>query len=140
MRYDEFRDRLQGALRGAGLLLQSVGPPTETLDLASAGRRWEEYTFGSPPWDPAPFQVSARIAFAWDAVNTARAYTCEEDILTELLGRRQRYPKTQSRWTRVDLKLYATLPCRVLEVLDVPWRNRAVRQRRHPFGARHHLA
>jgi hypothetical protein len=110
MRYDEFRDRLQEALREAGLLLFPAGSPDETLDLANAGRKWEGYTLGSPPRDPAPFHVSAKIAFAWDAVNTARAQTCEEDVLMKLLGRRQRNPRTQPRWTRVDLELYASLP------------------------------
>lgn len=57
-----------------------------------------------------PFHISTKVAFEWGAVNAARAATCEEDLLTELLGRKQKYPKTQPRWTRVDIALYATLP------------------------------
>jgi hypothetical protein len=60
--------------------------------------------------DREPFHIAMSLAFNWSAANTARAHTCEEDLLTEILGRKQRYPKTQQRWTRVDLKLYATLP------------------------------
>lgn len=110
MRYDEFRDRLEDALREAGLLLQQAGLPAETIDVGGAARHWEVYLLHSSPQDPAPFHVSAKVAFAWDPVNAARARTCEEDVLTALLGRKQRYPKTQARWTRVDITLYATLP------------------------------
>lgn len=110
MRYDEFRDRLQDALRETGLFFQPAGLPAEIVDLASASRRWEVYVRRSASENSEPFHISAKVAFEWSPVNAARAYTCEEDLLTELLGRRQRYPKTQQRWTRVDLELYATLP------------------------------
>ena len=110
MRYDEFRDRLQEALRETGLFFQHVGLPAETMDLAGASRRWEVYVRRSASQNPEPFHISAKVAFEWDPVNAARAYTCEEDLLTELLGRKQRYPKTQQRWIRVDLALHATLP------------------------------
>jgi hypothetical protein len=56
-----------------------------------------------------PFHVSA-IEFTWSPVDAARAFTCEEDLLTELVGRRARLPRTERRWTRVDLSLHATLP------------------------------
>jgi hypothetical protein len=110
MRYDEFRDRLQDALRETGLLFRQTGRMAENIDVAGADRHWEIFLLHSPARDPAPFNVSARVAFAWDPVNAARANTCEEDLLTAVLGRKQRYPKTQPRWTRVDLGLYATLP------------------------------
>jgi len=54
--------------------------------------------------------VSAKIAFDWSAINIARASTCEEDLLTELLGRKQQPVRTAQRFTRVDLELYANLP------------------------------
>src|SRR5262245_39987016 len=106
MRYEEFRDRLQNALRHAGLFFEQ---PDEQIGLASGRRDWNVYIRSIAP-DPEPFHIATRIAMEWSAANTARAYTCEEDLLTELLGRKQRYPKTQQRWTRVDLKLYAALP------------------------------
>jgi hypothetical protein len=54
--------------------------------------------------------MSAVIGFDWSPVDAARAYTCEEDLLTELVGRRRRSPRTEHRWTRVDLSLHASLP------------------------------
>jgi len=57
-----------------------------------------------------PFPVAAAIEFDWSPVDTARAFTCEEDLLTALMGRRARLPRTERRWTRVDLSLDATLP------------------------------
>jgi len=110
MRYDEFRDQLQDALHEAGLFSKHVDRPTEVIDLASADRRWKIYVYRDAPESVKPFHVSAKISFRWSAANAARGRTCEEDLLTELLGRRIRLPKTQRRWIRVDLELYATLP------------------------------
>lgn len=110
MRYDEFRDQLQDALHAAGLFVEHVDRPIETIDLASTDRRWKVYVMRDAPESVEPFHVSAKISFRWSAANGARGHTCEEDLLTELLGRRIRLPKTQRRWTRVDLELYATLP------------------------------
>ena len=110
MRYDEFRDQLQDALHETGLFSKYVDRPTEVIDLASADWRWEVFVYRDAPESVNPFHVSAKISFRWSAANAARGHTCEEDLLTELLGRRMRLPKTQRRWTRVDLELYATLP------------------------------
>ena len=110
MRYDEFRDQLQDALHETGLFSKYVDRPTEVIDLASADWRWEVFVYRDAPESVNPFHVSAKISFRWSAANAARGHTCEEDLLAELLGRRMRLPKTQRRWTRVDLELYATLP------------------------------
>jgi len=109
MRYEEFRDRLQDALRDVGLVFQHIGQPSETIDLSSGARHCELYIRPMSP-DAEPFHIATGMVFNWSAANAARAYTCEEDLLTELLGRKQKYPKTQQRWTRVDLALHATLP------------------------------
>ncbi len=58
-----------------------------------------------------PFHVSAVISFDWDPVDAARSYTGEEDLLTEVVGRRRRPLRTERRWTRIDLSLHASLPC-----------------------------
>jgi hypothetical protein len=110
MRYDEFREQLQIALLNVGLLGQRIGNPTETIDLESMGRRWKAYIMGSSTTDTEPFHVSAKIAFNWNPFNTARSYTCEEDLLEELLGRAKSSSKTEPRFTRVDLELHARLP------------------------------
>ncbi|MBI4473470.1 MAG: hypothetical protein HY646_12440 [Acidobacteria bacterium] len=109
MRYNEFRDRFQDALREAELFFQYGEQPIEIIDLASTSRRWKLYIRLSAQ-NPEPFHVSAKISFNWSPVNAARAYTCEEDLLTELIGRKQRPAKTEQRWARVNLALYATLP------------------------------
>lgn len=57
-----------------------------------------------------PFHLGGRIAFDWDPFNAARGYTCEEDLLTEFIGRKQRPMRTEKRLTRVNLALYAKLP------------------------------
>ena len=109
MHYDEFRDRLQDALHTAGLLT-GVERPSETVDIESMDRNWQVYARRGERKSMDPFGVSAEIAFRWSSVNAARGHTCEEDVLTEMLGRRVRIPKTQRRWVRVDLKLHASLP------------------------------
>lgn len=110
MRYDGFRDRLQDCLREAGLFLPLADRPIETVDLAITGRRWKVYIGRSAPQKADPFFVSAKIGFHWNPFDAARSYTCEEDLLTELFGRKERSPKTEPRLLRVDLTLHATLP------------------------------
>lgn len=104
MRYDEFRDRWQAALHAAGVLSHQ-DRPQETIDVSTTERRWRFHTL---PRTVEPFTVSASISFHWDPFQSARSYTREEDLLTELLGRRAR--STQRRLVRVDIKLHATLP------------------------------
>jgi len=110
MRYDEFRDQFQIALQNAGLLGQRLGNPTETIDMGSTERHWKLYILGNSMTDTEPFYVTAKIAFNWDPVNTARSYTCEEDLLIELLGQTKGSTKTKPRFIRIDLELYARLP------------------------------
>jgi hypothetical protein len=110
MRYEEFRDQLQFALQNVGLLGQRIGNPTETIDLESIERIWKVYILGSSTANTEPFHVTAKIAFNWSPSNSARSYTCEEDLLTELLGRIKSSSKTEPRFTRVDLELHARLP------------------------------
>jgi hypothetical protein len=110
MRYEEFRDQLLIAFQNVGLLGQTMGNPTETIDLGSTERRWKLYILGNSTADTEPFYVTAKIAFNWDPVNTARSHTCEEDLLTELLGQTKGSTKTKPRFIRIDLELYARLP------------------------------
>ena len=86
-----------------------LGNPIETIELAGGERRWKAYIL-HPGGSTEPFDVSAKITFNWSAINVARAGTCEEDLLTEVLGRKQTSAKTAQRFTRVDLKLQANLP------------------------------
>jgi hypothetical protein len=56
-----------------------------------------------------PFHAGATSNFRWSPLDSARSYTCEEDLLTELFGRRAGR-STQPRQMRVDIVLGATLP------------------------------
>ena len=105
MRYDDFRDRWQAALHAAGVLSHQ-DRPQETIDVSTTERRWRLLTL---PRTAGPFNVLASVGFHWDPFQSARSYTREEDLLTELLGRRARW-STQHRLVRVDIKLHAKLP------------------------------
>jgi len=109
MRYDDFREQLEIALQNAGLLGQCLDSPVETIELESTQRRWRIYVPASSR-GTEPFYVSAKIAFNWDPFNAARSFTCEEDLLEELLGKAKESSKTEPRYVRVDLELYASLP------------------------------
>jgi hypothetical protein len=110
MRYDEFRDKLQDALQRVGLFHQRISNPSETIEISGTGRRWKLYVMQSSPPEVEPFHVTAKIAFNWNPFDTARSYTCEEDLLTELLGRKKQSFNTMQRFIRVDLELHAGLP------------------------------
>ena len=110
VRYAEFRDQLEGALRQEGLFFTGADRRIEKIDLADTVRSWKVYVSRGGSNSTEPFHVSAAIGSKWSPVDTARAYTCEEDLLTDLVGRSGRSPRTQPRWTRVDLSLHASLP------------------------------
>lgn len=110
MRYAEFRDRLEDALHEEGLYSPYTDRRVEIIDLGDTARSWKVYVHRVVPQGTEPFHVSASIEFDWSPVDAARAYTCEEDVLTELLGRRRRPLRTERRWTRIDLSLQASLP------------------------------
>jgi hypothetical protein len=110
VQYAEFRDHLEGALREEGLFCNGAGRRVETIDLEHTVRHWKAYVYRATPANAEPFHVSAAIEFNWSPIDAARALTCEEDLLTDLVGRRARLPRTERRWTRVDLSLHATLP------------------------------
>ena len=110
MRYPEFRDQLEDALRQEGLFFTGADRCVEKIELADTVRSWKVYISRGGPGSTEPFHVSAVIGFKWSPVDAARAYTSEEGLLTELVGRSRRSPRTEPRWTRVDLSLRASLP------------------------------
>lgn len=110
MRYADFRDRLEAALLAEGLLFPGADRRVETIDLADTVRNLVVNVYRAARDDTKPFDVSAAIGFQWSPVDAARAYTSEEDLLADLVGRRRRWPRTERRWTRVDLRLHANLP------------------------------
>lgn len=110
MRYAEFRDQLEGALRRESLFVPGADRRTELIELEDSVRRWKVHVHPAASTTAEPFHVFAAIEFDWSPIDAARAYTCEEDLLMELVGRRTRLPRTECRWTRIDLSLRATLP------------------------------
>jgi hypothetical protein len=106
LRYEEFRDIWTVMLERHGLLIHQ---PSETIDLTTTGRHWEGYTGHSLPQRAEPFHITAMLEYRWDPLENARSFTCEEDLLTELVGRKHRPTATQPRLIRVDFTLNATL-------------------------------
>lgn len=110
MRYDEFRDRLEEALQEAKVYVGGADRRIESIDIDNSVRRWKVFVWRAAPRSAEPFHVSAEMNFEWSPLDAARGYTCEEDVLTELVGRRKRPTRTELRWVRVDLILHASLP------------------------------
>ena len=61
MRYAEFRDRLEGALRQEGLLFHGADRRVETIDLEDSVRRWKVRVHRTTPINAEPFNVFAAI-------------------------------------------------------------------------------
>lgn len=108
MRYDQFRDSWHAAL-GAVSLLTPHDRPAETIDLVTSGREWQVTGILFPQL-AEPFHVSATVGFRWDPFESARSYTTEEDLLTEVLGSGRRGARTTQRLVRVDVTFNAALP------------------------------
>jgi len=109
MTYDEFRETWLLALRESGLQIFGVDALQESLALRALDRIGESIVGPYPRADPFP--VCAKFRWRWDALNTARTATCEEDLLTELAGRDEAARmRTQRPRLRVDISLRASLP------------------------------
>ena len=111
MSYDEFKRAWIQALQESGLPIIGLEPVTESLDLRFMTRKvWS----GVEPFgrqDNPPFHISAAFEYRWDALQSARMATTEEDLLSELLGRDAvRKVRTERPWLRVDVTLRASLP------------------------------
>jgi len=106
MRYETFRDRLEQALRNAGVSFLELSR-RETLELPALSRTYEVSVGLDSPKQADPFFVTAMIAFSWDPFQSARSYTTEEDLLTELFGRMRSTKRTTPRWQRIDMTFLA---------------------------------
>ena len=109
MRYEEFRDQLEHALREAGVPFSHFSRK-EAIVLPASSRVYEIIVGMEARQRAEPFHVTAMLAFCWDPFQSARSYTTEEDLLTELFGRKQRERKTTPRWERLDITFRAKLP------------------------------
>ena len=111
MNYETFRTAFVEALRDSALLSRAVGS-TESLDLQAMDRTYQIVVEPIGGQDAEPFFVSATLSWRWSALHTARARTCEEDVLAEMFGRdaRDDGAQTEKPWVRADIKLKASLP------------------------------
>ena len=109
MRYEVFRDRVEHALRDAGVSFLDLSRK-ETLELPALARTYEIAIELDERQQARPFHVAGSIEFRWDPFQIARSYTTEEDLLTELLGRKMSEHETKPRWQRVEMRLQANLP------------------------------
>ncbi len=108
LRYEEFRDRFEDALQEMCLFIRDAHR-VGTIGLADTVRRWKVYIIRAAPRSAEPFQVSAEIGFGWTPVDAARAYTCEEDLLMQLISGEGDRLGHRSCGSGVDLSLRANL-------------------------------
>ena len=109
MDYDAFRELWHEALAQARLITAPLWP-TETIDLRQMARSYEVYMPMYHRNQTGPFHVTVELNWRWDALQSARTATTEEDLLVSLLGEDGHDLDTDRRWVRVDVTLHATLP------------------------------
>lgn len=107
MTYDEFKHAWLAALHGSRLRAFGADALREQIDLRSTDRLGE--TVVELYARPEPFTVTAKLHWRWDALQSARTATSEEDMLVALFGRETSRARTQRPWMRVDIELHASL-------------------------------
>lgn len=107
--YEDFKAEWETVLRASGLPTIGV-TADEALDLRSLARTYEVTVEPAGGQDAEPLFVSAKLSWRWDAIQTARTRTTEEDMLAEVLGREESAVETKQPWMRVDVSLHASLP------------------------------
>jgi hypothetical protein len=108
--YDEFKAAFLQALWASGLSTIGRVPAEERLDLGSTDRSLVVYIEPAERGLERPFHVSGVVSWRWDALQTARTTTTEEDLLTGLVGRDgARALETVRPWLRIDVQLRAAL-------------------------------
>ena len=111
MNYDEFKKTWIWALQESGLPIIGPEPVTESLDLRFMDRKVWSAVEPLGRQDNPPFHISAAFEYRWDALQSARTATTEEDFLSGVLGRDDaRKVRTERPWLRVDVTLRASLP------------------------------
>jgi len=109
MDYELFRGAWHDALHASGMM-PYIFPPSETIDLRHMSRSYHVTASLPSNQQPRPFYVSLGLSWVWDALQSARTATVEEDLLEQLLGEERRSEETEQPWLRVDVNLWGTLP------------------------------
>ena len=110
MNHETFRTAWLDALRAQGLLSR-FDFSEDLIDTRTMARKHSVRIGLDMPQHAEPFLASMRLRWTWTPVHSARTYTNEEDLLSELLGREQAHAVvTEPPWVRVDIEMHATLP------------------------------
>ena len=110
MNYESFRTAWTHALRESRLPMIGLYG-NEMLDLQSLDRAHKVYVEPLGGQDAPPFHITATLSWDWHALQTARAHTKDEDVLSEMLGRDQTEDLvTEKPHVRIDIKLAASAP------------------------------
>jgi hypothetical protein len=110
MDHDAFREAWLDALRDEELL-RYPDRPDDRIELAKMSREHSVRIGMGHRQQAEPFFVSMVLGWTWSPVHAARSYTNEEDLLSELLGRKQAQDLiTERPWLRLDVKLCAKMP------------------------------
>jgi hypothetical protein len=105
VRYDEFLAAWRQVFEDPRRFSR-LESPTERIDLTSMGREYATRLMAGG-LAIEPFTTSVLLFWRWDSLQSARTATTEEDVLTELLGRRGSDVGTEPPWLRVDVTLAA---------------------------------
>lgn len=105
MNYEQFRVVWHEALAEAGLMSAPPQKPSESIDLESLSRVYKINVALRLALPGSSFYVSASLDWHWDALQAARSMTREEDVLTELMGRKAYEVDTVPPWLRISLTL-----------------------------------
>ena len=115
MIYEQFKKVWIRALQESRLPVISVDLVEESLDLRSMRRRCRSVVESvgrrdNPSPHIVPFHTAASFEYAWDALQSARTASTEEDLLSKLLGwDAVAEVQTERPWLRVDVTLHASL-------------------------------
>ncbi|HWO20044.1 MAG TPA: hypothetical protein VNO30_14760 [Kofleriaceae bacterium] len=109
MTYEQFKELWTRALQGAGFSVMGVELVEESLDLRSMRRKCRSVVGVAGWWEQPLVHTTASFEYAWDALQSARTATTEEDLLSELLDRDAvDEVQTERPWLRVDVTLHAS--------------------------------
>jgi hypothetical protein len=110
MDHDRFRSAWLEALRAASVL-HYPDRPEDLLDLGTMSRKHTLRVGLGHARTSGPLFATMLLSWTWTPVHSARTYTNEDDLLTDLLGRDlPQDTLLEPAWIRIDIQLCATTP------------------------------
>lgn len=106
MNHDTFADAFESSLRAAGVMAphERIEQSVQLLSMARAYRGFLGAYYDQPS---EPLRGSLELSWVWDAMQTARTTTSEEDAVTVLVGRSSaKGLKTERPTLRIDIVLH----------------------------------